>query len=857
MALRDMVRRAFKNPDDEEDAKVIEETDRIIQFLRESRKRLEYEWFINDVYYRNEQYLKYNVGARRVQTIPVEKMLDRVVINKVKQQVRGVVNFLNAEHPTIGVRPGDEADDAYLRAKKEKHLADYWYRHLKLNAKAKKISLDAAKYGIGWAKVLWDADALAPTKPFTDDNGNQKEHTYGEVFVDRCDPFEVYFDPMAQSMGDMRYIAHAPTRTVGEIKANPLYKNTDKVKPDPRLSSSILRQSQLRLTMSNAAATNMLQPNQADTTIVWEIFRKRYNPATKRWETWVTTRTEDGVLLRNEQWVMDEFPFVPFTTDIAGLLAESKGVIHDIREPNRALNEGISQVHETMRIMGHLNWLIPRGSNVNVITDETGQFIEYDVTPGGTPRQAEAINLPTYINQHLQMLYQFIEDVSGMHAAFNGKAPFAQASGDLVESLSVGDQNNLTSMRDNYDDFFVALFKLLFRTAKKNYQTTRSFPTTETDAFGEDNWEEIKPADISIADDLAISTGTQMPYSIAQKQQMYMNLWKEKAIQDPKLLFKLLEMPDIDAALGDDESDIERQLDEIRTIIAGRKVADPQIFEDHSVHIATIDKFGRGKRWAKLTRNQQQRILDHRQQHVALSIQLAQIAASMQMEPIKRSETVMLRLNSMSDTTPIERTAFWSKFGVNSDASEIQLRGGLFLQDPAQAEQQAMAEDTEMMDMRAVHVSFADNHIVHLQTHGPMLDALLKAQKAQQSGMAPPGAQQVSDVVIKLFQQHIKDHTQAMLATQPSPGLVPNPQSNTPNPPTLKDVGPANQMPQEDTNIGERGKLTAHSPAITTADQQHQPSQPPQGPPQAPQPALALRKTNKQNKLRKKPQGGQ
>lgn len=791
MAIKDLFKKT--NPDEEKDQQVIEETDRIIQFLRESRRRTEYEWFINDVYYRNEQYLKYNVGARRVQTIPVEKQLDRVTINKVKQQVRGVVNFLNAEHPAIGVRPGDESDDAYLRAKKKKHLADYWYRSQKLNAKAKKVSLDGAKGGIGWWKVIPDANALVPTKPFFLENGEKRDHTYGEVLFDRCDPFEVYFDPLAQSMSDMRYIAHAPTRTVGEIKANPLYKNTDKVKPDPRLASSILRQSQLRLSMSNSAATNMLQPNQMDTTIVWEIYRKLYNPDTKQWETWITTRTEDGVLLRNEKWIMDEFPFVPFATDIAGLLSESKGVIHDIREPNRALNETISQVHETMRIMGHLNWLIPRGSNVNVITDETGQFIEYDVTPGGVPRQAEAINLPSYIMQHAQMLNQFIEDVSGMHSAFNGKAPFAQASGDLVESLSTNDQNNLTSMRDNYDDSFVALFNLGFKTARKVYLTTRSIPTSGDDVFGENDWIDINPQDLATDDDTIVSTGTQMPYSIAQKQQMWMNLWKEKAIQDPKLLFKLLQMPDIDAAMGDDESDVERQLDEIRAIMKGKKVADPQIFEDHAVHISTIDKFGRGNRWGKLTPTQQQKVLDHRQKHVQLSIQLAQIAASMQMEPIKRSETVMLRLNNMADTTPTERQQLFSKFGVNSDTIEIQQRGGLFIQDPAQAEQQAMNEDNEMLEMRGVHVSFADNHIVHLQTHGPVLDMLLKAQKAQQNGTAPAGAKPISDVVIKLFQQHIKDHTQAMLATQPTQGLIPNENSGMPNPPTLPPEQPAPQ----------------------------------------------------------------
>lgn len=794
MAIKDILTR--KTAEEKADDQVIEETTKIWEYLKQARRRNEFEWFVNDVYYNNNQYFKYNTGTRRIQNISVEKMNDRVVINKVKQQVRGIVNFLNAEHPDIGVRPGDQADNAYIRAKKNKHLADYWYRHLKMNGTLKKISLDAAKYGIGWAKVLWDNDALAPTRPFVDINGEKKQMSYGEVVVDRCDTFEVYPDPMAQTIKDQRYMCQAMVRTIAELKANPLYKNQDKVEPDMRLAASLMKQAELRLSISNANTFAAGQSNGMDTTVVLEMFRQIYNEDSQEWEMWITVRTENGVLLRNEKWKLGEYPYEVFQTDIAGMIMDSKGVIHDIKEPNRAINEMVSQVHESAKIMGKLNWLLPRGSNVNVITDETGQFIEYDVTPGGAPRQAEAVSLPPYIMQHIGQLVAFMEDISGMHASFNGSAPFAQASGDLVNQLSAGDQNNLTMMRDNYDDFVVGTFKLMFKTAKLNAQVSKEFPTSGTNEFGETRWDDLDPKkDISENDDVTASTGTAMPYSIAEKQQMYMNLWKEKAITDPKVLFRLLEMPDIDAAMGDDEADVERQLNEIRTIMKGKAAPDPEVFEDHAVHIQTLDKFAKGDMWDKLNDKQKQWIRDHRAKHIDFSIQLAKIQASLQVEPIKRSETVMLRMNKMSDTTATERTQLMAGFGVNSDAAEIQLRGGLYIQDPAQAELQAQNEDIEMMSMRAVQTSFGDNHIVHLQTHGPVLDQLLHAQKA---------GQPVSATILKLFQDHIKDHIQDMQAVQVAPGLVPNDQSGTPNQPSLKDTGPANKMPKGETNIDEQ-----------------------------------------------------
>lgn len=788
-----------KPPVDKEEEQLLQGAEKVWKYLQEARRRREYDWFLNDQFYHNNQYLKYNVAARRVQSVPVERMLDRVTINKTYQQVRGIVNFLNAEHPSMGVRPSNQADDAYLRAKKEKALYDYWYRHLQLNKVNKKVSLQGCKYGPGWAKVTWDKDALAPTKPFIDVEGNKREFQYGELCVGALDTFEVYPDPMGREKSDMRYIAHAPVRTISELRNNDLYTNTEKLTPDNRLAASNLRQSEIRLNLASGSQFAPGQPNDMDTVVTVELFQKVFDSYSNKWIVEVTTFTSSGILLRHDKWPMDEFPFEFFTTDVVDMLTEAKGVIHNIREPNRALNEMVSQVHESARIMGKLNWLMPRGSNVNVITDETGQFIEYDITPGGKPEAAGAPNLPPYIMQHIAQLGMFIEDIGGMHASFNGKPPFAQASGDLVDTLSAGDQNNLTMLRDNFDDYNVRLAKLMFKTAKVNYKENKQFPSITDDSLGEARWFEIKPDEINTADDVVISTGTQMPYSIAEKQQMYMNLWKEKAITDPNVLFKLLEMPDIDAALGNEDLDIERQIDEIKLVRDGKldELNDPIISENHGAHIQTLDKFMNGDKFYTLKPEQRQALLDHRMKHINLSIQLAQIQTSLQTEPTKRNITYMLRMNKMTDTTPVERVQLLQKVGINSDAAQVQLRGGLYVEDPAQAEMQAQNEDTEMMELRAVQTSYADNHQVHLETHSQALALIQANVMAQKKGILPAGTKPVSETTMLLMQQHIKDHITDMQAIQLSPGLVVNDQVALPNTPSLNAPKMPNQMPSQ------------------------------------------------------------
>ena len=278
-----------------------------------------------------------------------------------------------------------------------------------------------------------------------------------------------------------------------------------------------------------------------------------------------------------------------------------------------------------------------------------------------------------------------------------------------------------------------------------------------------------------------MNTGTAMPYSIADKQQMYMNLWKEKVITDAPTLLKLLEMPDIDAVMGDSEPDISRQLDEIKAIVDGKdpttdKNLQPIISEDHQVHVQTLDKYVKTENFKKLSPIKQQHILDHRGQHIQLSIQLAQIQQAMQVEPIKRSETLMIRPTSLNEISPIERTQFFSKWGIQSDAAQIQLRGGLYIQDPAQAEMQAQNEDVEMLQMRAVQVSYGDNHQVHIETHSQV--------------MGHPNFTLFPQVVQQLFKQHVADHVQAMQAILSAPGLVPNGQEGMPNSPSLQNINP-------------------------------------------------------------------
>lgn len=172
-------------------------------------------------------------------------------------------------------------------------------------------------------------------------------------------------------------------------------------------------------------------------------------------------------------------------------------------------------------------------------------------------------------------------------------------------------------------------------------------------------------------------------------------------------------------------------------------------------------------------------IESHIGDHINTNYILSQISNSLNVEPIKRSETINYRPSNLLEMTPTERTQMFSKFGVQSDVAEIVARGGLNVQDPAAAEQQAQAEDNDMLDGKPRAVGVGDNHQVHIETHTQLMQTEAWAH--------------LPDVVKTLVTQHVHDHIVALQSMAPSPGLQPR---------TNGDIPATTQIFQKNPNQG-------------------------------------------------------
>lgn len=741
-------------PQEKADQEVVDRANHLFDYFQKARRKTEFEWWMADQFYMGEQYAVFNKSLGQVQRRQINT-LDKVVVNKVKQNARFVVAWLNRDHPSFRVLPGVPSADAYVRAKKEEHYCDYLYDKLELNRKNKRTSLAGFKYKIGVQKILWDKDAISPTAPY---GQNLSTTTRGEVMIDDVDPFEIYFDPLMQDTESSRGFIHAIPRVLGDVRNNPNYKNREKVTGDQKMASSYIREAELRLQTVGGNVALPDSDSDLATVIVREHFYRKFDQDKKKWVIQKTVTTANGVLLEDREWPLGFYPFEIFFADVQGNPLDGGSVVRDLRSPQKALNQLNSNIQENANVTAKISYRVPRGSNVNVITNEVGQFLEFDPTPGGIPEQMQPANMPAYVNTAADRMEKYIDDLGGNHNASYGRSPGSKASGELVNKLQEGDSNNLALMRDNLDDFQRRVSKKALLTFKSQSPVERMVRTKSTDPSGRYRVISLKPSDVSVDDDIVVTTGTKMPYSMADRQEFLLNMKKEGILTNDQFV-KAVNIPDLDVILNTPELDTERALDENDQLLEGKILPTPPYGEDHDTHIQVHTELVKSPEYLKAKRKVQSNIQAHLTAHIQLSYQLRQIANSLNVEPIKRSENVMVR-QDLAQFTPSERTQFLSKVGVQSDVAQIQARGGLDVSDPESAEVQAQWEDTQMLDGKPVMISVGDNHKVHIETHMQIMESA--AWKS-----LPVNVQQ-------LFEAHIKQHQSAWQAVMSMPGLVPD-----------------------------------------------------------------------------------
>lgn len=117
-------------------------------------------------------------------------------------------------------------------------LLSYQWNRLGMRIKMYDYIKDSLMFSKAYAKTGWKLKMKNQTfmEPQVDEDGvvtftERKESgiEYDDPTVEIVDPYDIYVDPDATSLDDAAYIIHRKTISLEDVKANPNYKNTDKI----------------------------------------------------------------------------------------------------------------------------------------------------------------------------------------------------------------------------------------------------------------------------------------------------------------------------------------------------------------------------------------------------------------------------------------------------------------------------------------------------------------------------------------------------------------------------------------------------------------------------------------------------
>lgn len=425
-----------------------------------NRKEIDWQWFMYDLWVSGNHYAKWDKNTQQIVTTIRDKGKVKIVINKVYTTLRSVRNFVLRNRPKAEVTPDDLTEETIDEVSKLNKYLDFLHDKLRLRTKLKGTLWHALKYSVGYWQVIWDEEEQ-------------------EIDVNVCDPYDLYWDPVATSPDDAKYCVLAVRRNVEDLKNDPKYKIND-MKGDELLAASSMKS---RLLQAEKGMRSFGDNKGSSTVIVrehwyWETKEtegkdKEGKPTKSRERKLMVCAIAGNKVIRPpEDTKLDRFPFFKLASDIEPLAMIGTGWVKNLIPVNRALDRLESQVAEYNDIMNKGKWVADKGSGVRVINNENGQIIEKK--RGFEVSQQSIYPLSAAVFQQIENMNRYMEDIGGQHEASLGRIPSGAKSGKALEALQVGDSNNMSEIVENVEEFLEEVYEYILYLASQKYQFART-----------------------------------------------------------------------------------------------------------------------------------------------------------------------------------------------------------------------------------------------------------------------------------------------------------------------------------------------------------------------------------------------
>lgn len=386
-----------------------------LQKYSDARFKFERNWYVADNFWDGNHFVWWRKSTGTIDRVKPPKGVTLRQVPKLKKQFEAMANLIVANNPKWIAYPdetGDVQEEQQLNfaTRRRMWLEDIWDEQ---NMKGKCIEavLGALKFPYSAFEVSTDPETR-------------------KQIIDVWEPFELYWKPSVKCIDDSPMVVKTVSKLPEEILNNPIYTLESDVEfnLEKRFAYSDLKE------MREAEKFGAHNTTEDRGGILKEVYFWDYKDDKKIMR--LISIYADKVV-RSEILPLKRYPFAPLKLQAGPYFQQS--YLESLIPTNKSIDLIVSNIETFFHTMTRGKWLKHKNSTISRVTNENGDFIEYDVEP---PVQVPLASIPNYVFVHMANLEKWIEERT-VSSSTTGRAPRGIRAYKAIESLKQSDFANM------------------------------------------------------------------------------------------------------------------------------------------------------------------------------------------------------------------------------------------------------------------------------------------------------------------------------------------------------------------------------------------------------------------------------
>ncbi len=509
-------------------------------------------------------------------------------------------------------------------------LVDVWHRQ-EINRKRLPMIMWMQQCGHAYMKVSHDSNS---GEKMYDPVTGEFQGYEGECRVDVVSAFEVFVDPLAQTLEDAAWVIHAKIRPIEYFRSH--YERGELVEPEDNWLQSLQYEARVNSANGYTTGTGAASPGTKNSAIEISYYER---PTMKHPEGRHIIMA-NAVLLKDDEMLVGMYPFAKFDDIQIGGKYYSESCITHARPLQDQYNATLARRAEWVRKMLAGKFIAARqhGLSKEALNDQNGEVVEYNVTPGaGEPHAMQIPLIPEYAYKETESLETDIAQVFGLSEVSRGIVqPSMPAVG--MQLILEQDETRIGIEIEQHEHAYARLGTLILKHVEKCYKNKRAI--RKKDEQGNFAVRYYSGEDLKGNTACMVVRGSSVPTSRSLRRQDILNTYQLGLLGnpgDPALRMKVMQQLEFGDTSGmwtqfsSTKAQIKKMIDDIEKGVITTENAAQSVsqYDDHVLFLMDLNEYRKSEKYEAIPPEQKEAFLRVMDAHLEWQARITNPAVAM------------------------------------------------------------------------------------------------------------------------------------------------------------------------------------------------------------------------------------